>query len=162
MGERVRSGRLFFIPMVGLIIGSASGALAFGRGRSAVVLIIVAGGVSLLLAGLVILAIVYFLTTKLAAKGDRIELVSFGSRKEWQRNELGRVVRCARLSPMGFSPDRLILVLDRRGRLLLILPMAYWYEANLLLLWDMLQIPVEGQWTDVSSYEDLATQFPAA
>jgi hypothetical protein len=105
---------------------------------------------------------VYFLTTKLAVKGDRIELVSFGSRKEWQRNELGRVIRCARRSPMGFAPDRLFLLLDRQAKLLLILPMAYWNEANLQLLWDMLQIPVEGQWTDVSSYQDLEERFPAA
>jgi len=70
MGERVRSGRLFFIPIIGLIIGAASGALAFGRGRTAVVLIIVAGGFALLVAGLGTLAIAYFLTTKLAVKGD--------------------------------------------------------------------------------------------
>jgi len=63
---------------------------------------------------------------------------------------------------MGFSPDRLSLLLDRRGRLLLVLPTAYWKETDLQSLWDRLQIPVEGQWTDVSSYEDLAKQFPAA
>jgi hypothetical protein len=161
-GARLRSGRLFFIPMIGLIIGAASGTLAFGRGRTAVVLIIAAGGVAVLLAVAGALAIVYFMTTKLAVKGDRIELVSFGSRKEWQRNELARVVRCARSSPMGFSPDRLSLLLDRQGRLLLILATAYWKESDLQPLWDRLQIPVEGQWTDVSSYEDLAKQFPAA
>lgn len=125
-------------------------------------LLIVAGGIALFVAGLGIVATGYFLTTRLSLEGDRLELVSFGSRRKWQIKELARIVRCARLSPMGFAPDRLILLLDRAGRLLLTLPMAYWKEADLQSVSDVLQIPVEGRWTDASSYEDLARQFPAA
>lgn len=162
LGLRVRSGKLVIIQMVALIIGAASGTLAFGRGRTAVVLLIVAGGIALLWAGLCIIAIGYFLTTKLSLNGDRLELVSFGSRREWQRRDLARIVRCARISPMGFAPDRLGLLLDGSGKLLLTLPMAYWREADLQFVSDLLRIPVQGQWTDVSSYQDLARQFPAA
>lgn len=71
-------------------------------------LLIVAGGIALLWAGLCIIAIGYFLTTKLSLNGDRLELVSFGSRREWQRRDLARIVRAHEYRRWDSRPTDLV------------------------------------------------------
>ena len=162
MSERIRSGKQFFIGMLGLMTAAVLGSVAFGHGRNTVVLLLVAGGLGIAVAGLLVAAILYFLTTSLYLREDRLELVTFGSHKEWPRRALARVARRAISSPMAFTPDRLFVILNSRGRALLWLRMAYWSEASLEPLWEALHITLEGPWDELASYDDAAERFPAA
>jgi hypothetical protein len=162
MSERVRSGKQFFIAMLGLISAAALGSLAFSHGRNVIVLLVVVGGVAILAAGFLVAVILYFITTRLSLREDRLGLATFGSRKEWPRAVLARVARCAIRSPMGFTPDRLLVILNSHGRAVLWLRMAYWDEASLEPLWEALHVTVEGSWGELASYDDAAERFPAA
>jgi hypothetical protein len=148
--------------MLGLITAAVLGSVAFGHGRNNVVLLLVAGGLGIAVAGLLVAATLYFLTTSLYLRQDRLELVTFGSRKEWPRRALARVARCAIRSPMAFTPDRLFVILNSRGRALLWLRTAYWSEASLEPLWEALHVTLEGSWDELASYDDAAERFPAA
>jgi hypothetical protein len=162
MSERIQSGKQFLIAMSGLMAAAILGSVAFGRGRGSVVVLLVAGGVGLAAAGLLIAAVLYFITTGLRLRDDRLELVTFGSHKQWPRATLARVARCAIRSPMAFNPDRLFVILNSRGRALLWLRTAYWSEARLEPLWEALHLTPEGSWDELASYDDAAERFPAA
>jgi hypothetical protein len=162
MFERVRSGKQYFLAMLGLISAAALGSLAFSHGRNAIVLLVVVGGAAILAAGFLVAGILYFITTRLCLLEDRLELATFGSRKEWPRALLARVARCAIRSPMGFTPDRLLVILNGHGRAVLWLRLAYWDEASLEPLWEALHVTVEGSWGELASYDDAAERFPAA
>lgn len=161
MSERARSGKQFFVGMLGVMTAAVLGSVAFGHGRTAGILI-VAGGLGVAIAGALVAALFYFLTTSLHLREDRLELVTFGSRKEWPRQSLARVARCAIRSPMAFTPDRLFVILNSRGRAPLWLRTAYWSEATLEPLWSALHVTPEGSWDEPASYEDTAERFPAA
>lgn len=162
MSERARSGKQFIIASLGVMTAAALGSAAFGHGRTTVVLLVVAGGLGIVVAGLLVAAVLYFLTTSFYLREDRLELVTFASRKEWPRPALARVARCAIRSPMGFTADRLFVILNSRGRALLWLRTAYWDEASLEPLWEALHVTVEGSWAELASYDDAAERFPAA
>jgi hypothetical protein len=162
MSERIRSGKQFFIAMSGLVAAAVLGSVAFGHGRNTVVLLVVVGGVAIAAAGLLIAAFLYFMTTGLLLRDDRLELSRLGSRKQWPRATLARVARCAIRSPMAFTPDRLFVILNSRGRALLWLRTAYWSEASLEPLWEALHVTLEGSWDEMASYDDAAERFPAA
>ena len=162
MSERARSGKQFLVAILGLISAAALGSLAFSHGRNTIVLLVVVGGVAILAAGFLVAGILYFITTRLCLREDRLELATFGSRKEWPRALLARLARCAIRSPMGFTPDRLLVILNSHGRAVLWLRLAYWDEASLEPLWEALNVRVEGSWNEVASYDDAAQQFPAA
>jgi hypothetical protein len=162
MSERIRSGKQFFVGMLGVIAAAVLGSLAFGHGRTTGVLLVVAGGLGIVIAGSLVAAVLYFLTTSLYLHKDRLELITFGSRKEWPRQLLARVARCAIRSPMAFTPDRLFVILNSRGRALLWLRTAYWSEASLEPLWSALQVTLEGSWDEPASYADTTVRFPAA
>ncbi len=148
--------------MLGLISAAALGSLAFSQGRSTIASLLVAGGVAILVAGFLVAGSLYFITTCLYLREDRLGLATFGSRKEWPRALLARVARCAIRSPMGFTPDRLLVILNGHGRAVLWLRLAYWNEASLQPLWEALNVRVEGSWNEVGSYDDASERFPAA
>jgi hypothetical protein len=162
MSERIQSAKQFLIAMSGLIAAAVFGSVAFGRGRGSVVLLLVAGGVGIAAAGLLLAAFLYFMSTRLLLRNDRLELVTFGSRKQWPRSTLARVARCAIRSPMAFNPDRLFVILNSDGRALLWLRTAYWSEASLVPLWEALHLTPGGSWDELDSYDDAAERFPAA
>src|SRR5438105_6967209 len=130
MSGRARSGKPLFVGMLGVMTAAVLGSLAFGHGRTTGVLL-VAGGLGIAIGGTLVAALLYFLTTSPYLREDRLELVTFGSRKEWPRQSLARVARCAIRSPMAFAPDRLFVILNSRGKALLWLRTAYWSEASL-------------------------------
>jgi hypothetical protein len=101
MSERVRSGKKFFAGMIGVMTAAVVGSVAFGHGRTTVVLLLVAGGLGIVLTALLVAAVLYFLTTCLYLREDQLELRTFGSRREWPRPALARVARCAIRSPMA-------------------------------------------------------------